>query len=150
MYEKRTKREKGHRAEKQTVKNENYESENKLVIWRFDMIDRNGSFAFDLNRDDFNHKEVMEKMLEYSTMTWADIRKQTHDRGKSKHHFLDAENLSPETKERINKMKLEQYSDMIFSFALQNKLRIVGIREREHFHVLWYDPNHEICPSKKK
>lgn len=150
MYEKRTKRNNGHKTEKQTVKNENYESENKLVIWRFDMIDRNGSFAFDLNRDDFYHKEVMEKMLEYSTMTWADIRKQTHDRGKSKHHFLDGENLSPEAKERIKKMKLEQYSDMIFSFALQNKLRIVGIREHEHFHVLWYDPNHEICPSKKK
>lgn len=75
------------KASKQIVKDIKHNSEKEKVIWRFDMIDRGGSFAFDLNRNDFRYKEVMEKMLEYSTMTWADVRKQTHDNGKSKHHF---------------------------------------------------------------
>lgn len=39
--------------------------------------------------------------------------------------------------------------EFIFSFALQNRLRIVGIRENEYVHVLWRDPDNEICPSKK-
>lgn len=82
-------------------------------------------------------------------MTWADIRRQTHDNGKSKHHLLSAEKLSKEAQNRIISKQIEDYEDAIFSFALQNKLRIVGIRQKEHFHVLWYDPNHEICPSKK-
>lgn len=120
------------------------------VIWRFDMIDRAGKFAFDLRRSDFMHCEVLEKMIAYSNMTWQEIERQTHDQGRSKHHFLSVESLSKEAIDRFRIMKLDEYSDSIFSFSLQNKLRVVGIRENEHFHVLWYDPGHEVCPSKKK
>lgn len=76
--------------------------------------------------------------------------RQTHDKGKPKHHFLSAESLSKEAAGRFEAMQLEEYSDAIFSFALQNKLRIIGIRANEHFYVLWYDPEHEVCLSKKK
>ena len=58
--------------------------------------------------------------------------------------------MSKEAADRIRAKELDEYSDAIFSFALQNKLRVIGIREDEHFHVLWYDPEHEVCPSKKK
>jgi hypothetical protein len=114
------------------------------------MIDRSGKFAFDLEREEFQHKEFMQKMVDYSSMTWSEVKRQTHDNGKSKHHFLSEDSLSKEALERMQSRQLGEYSDSIFSFALQNKLRIVGIREDEHFHVLWYDPEHEICPSKKK
>lgn len=83
-------------------------------------------------------------------MTWTEVKKQTHDDGKSKHHFLSPQFLSPEAAERLKAKQLEEYSDSIFSFALDNKLRLVGIRKNEDFHVLWYDPEHEVCPSKKK
>lgn len=125
-------------------------SDGKLVVWIFDNIDRAGKFAFDISRKDFKPYDIMEKLIEYSSMTWADIKRQTHDDGKSKHHLLDATKLSNEAMERLKSKKLEEDSDSIFSFALQNKLRIVGIRKNEYFHVLWYDPNHEVCPSKKR
>lgn len=135
---------------KRTVQEPQHSTVGEKVIWRFDMIDRVGKFAFDLRRNDFMHYEVMEKMIAYSNMTWQEIGRQTHDQGKSKHHFLPIESLSKEAIDRFEAMQLEEYSDSIFSFSLQNKLRIVGIRENEHFHVLWYDPEHEVCPSKKK
>lgn len=91
------------------------------IIWLFDKIDRSGIYAFDVNRP-----------------------------GKSKHHFLAPGSLSKEAVERLKAKDLEEFSDYIFSFALQNKIRIVGIRNGERFHVLWYDPDHEICPSKKR
>ena len=114
------------------------------------MIDRSGKFAFDLNRNDFKYKAFLEKLIDYSSMTWADVKKQTHDENSSKHHFLSLASLSPEAVERLKAKQLEEYSDSIFSFALDNKLRLVGIRKNEDFHVLWYDPEHEVCPSKKK
>lgn len=62
--------------------------------------------------------------MDYSRMKWQDIETQTHDRGKSKHHFLKSlDSLSPEAWERI--------------------------REWEEFHVVWYDPKHEFCPSRR-
>ena len=119
-------------------------------IWMFDMIDKGGKFAFDVLRDDFNHKEVLDKMIHYSTMTWADIKQQTNDKGKSKHHFIGCDSISKDAIDRIHAKKLDEFSDMIFSFAFQNKLRIIGIRSNQCFHVLWYDPNHEVCPYSKK
>ena len=137
-------------SSKKTVKPQNYSSDGKNPIWCFNKIDKNGKFAFDLERRDFQHKEVFKKIIDYSNLTWAEIKRQTHDDGKSKHHGLEIESISNEANKRFNEMHLEEYSDTIFSFAFQNKLRIVGLRENEYFYVLWYDPNHEIYPYNKK
>lgn len=147
---KNTNRPKVSSASKTTVKQVGYSTDNKKPIWCFDMIDRNSKFAFDVDRADFRHYEVIKKIIDYSNMTWAEIERQTHDDGKSKHHFLSLDTLSKEAITSFNKKELSDRSDSIFSFSFQNKLRIVGIRIDEYFHVVWYDPNHEVCPSHKK
>ena len=121
-----------------------------MIVWKFDLLDRSGKFAFDLSRDIFDHREVLEKLIHFSNMTWSQVLSATHDAGKSKNHILDPEKLSKEAQERIVAKHLEGESDSIFSFALQNKLRIIGIRRGECFHAVWYDPEHEFCPSFKK
>ena len=124
-------------------------SEGQKVIFLFDRIDRDGKFAFDVSRADFDHKGFLQKVIEYSGMTWAEIRKQTHDAGKSKHHYLtEVSRYSSEAQARIVKLRLTQDTDRIYSFAFGNKLRIIGLREREKFHVVWYDANHEFYPVK--
>lgn len=125
-------------------------TDKEYPVWIFTNIDKAGKFAFDLKRTDFQHQEVLDKMINYSNMTWADIKNQTHDDGKSKHHIIEYQKLSKDAQDRIKAKKLEQDSDAIFSFALQNRLRIVGIKRGKEFHVLWYDPKHEACPSTKK
>lgn len=119
--------------------------------FRFDMIDRDGVYAFDLARKGFDHALVLGKIMEYSCMKWTDIMMQTHDRkNKSKHHYLsDASHLSPDARERLQKMQQEDNTDALFSFALTNKLRLIGFREGDDFHVLWYDPEHGVYPPKK-
>lgn len=83
-------------------------------------------------------------------MTWAEIRRQTHDAGKSKHHFLtEVDGFSYEALERINKLRLTEDTDRIFSFAFTNLLRIIGLREAEKFYVIWYDAYHQFYPSKQ-
>jgi len=107
-------------------------------------------FAFDIDRDDFNHKLVLDKLISYGNMTWADIKRQTHDQGRSKNHYLSEEKLSDEAWERIKAKRLEDRTDIIFSLALENLLRIIGILENGVFQIIWYDPTHMFCPSKKK
>ena len=126
-----------------------YKKENTDIcncIWCYDKIDVNGKFAFNLNREDFDHKGFLEKMINYSSMTWADIKKQTHDRGKSKHHFISIESMSKEARTRLESLQNLNGEDAIFSFAFNNLLRIIGIRNGQFFYVLWYDVNHEVCP----
>lgn len=125
-------------------------TDNCRVIWHFHKVDNDGCFAFSPKISGFKADEVIEKLLAYSKMTWAEVKKQTHDNRKSKNHSLEYDSLSKEAKERISALKLEEDIDSIFSFALQNKLRIIGLRDRENFIVLWYDSEHRFCPSKKK
>ncbi len=127
-----------------------FSSENIVPTWMFDKIDRNGKFAFDIKRKDFDHYEFLDKMLSYATMTWSQLRKQTHDDGKSKHHYLEIDKLSKEARDRLTAMRLEENSDQIFSIALRNKLRVVGLKDNDKFHILWYDPQHDIYPSTKR
>ena len=137
-------------GKKQVVLTPSGSTINEKPIWRFDKIDRDGKFAFDLSRNDFQHREVLQKLMDYGGMTWRDIGNQRHDKSKSKHHYLNPEKLSAEAWARIKAKHLEDDTDAIFSFALQNLLRIVGIRQGAEFYVIWYDPKHEFCPSTKK
>lgn len=125
----------------------------KRPIWTFDKLDLSDSFSFTAHKlkTDNNFETVFTKMLEYSQMTWAEIARQTHDNGSSKHHYLsDESKFSKEAFESINGLGLSEQSDQIYSFALTNKLRIIGIRNNEYFQVVWYDPDHRFYPAKKK
>lgn len=124
-------------------------TDHRRVIWHFENVDNDGCFAFSTKVSNFNALEIVEKLLAYSKMTWSEIKKQTHDNGKSKHHLLDYDKISVDAKKRVKALKLEDYTDSIFSFALQNKLRIVGIRSGQYFNVIWYDANHKFCLTKK-
>ena len=75
-------------------------------IWRFDELDRDGKFRFDLSRKDFNHKEVLQKLLYYGNMTWDEIERQQHDNGKSKHHFLSTASLSSDAEHCVKAKNL--------------------------------------------
>ena len=138
-----------HKAHKTTVRI-SVGSESSKVLWIFDKIDRDGLFAFNINRSDFDHKGFLDKLISYSSMTWAEVIRQTHDAGKSKHHFLaDVDRFSNEAIERINKLRLNEDTDRIFSFAFTNLLRIIGLREAEKFYVIWYDAYHQFYPVQK-
>jgi hypothetical protein len=125
-------------------------ADSALMTWKFDKIDEAGHFSFTVSREDFNAEFILSKIMAYSRKTWSEIKRATHDEGKSKHHFLEFDVLSREAKRRAEAKRLYEYGDSIFSLALTNKLRIIGIRNGEFFHAVWFDPNHEFCPSDKR
>ena len=126
-------------------------SEDCFPVWIFTKVDVSGKFAFDVSRHDFDSRYVLGKIIEYSRMKWSEIRRHTHgEKNKSKHHFLEYGSLSSEAMERIDAKHLHDDTDAIFSFAFGGKVRVIGIRKDEKFYPVWYDPNHEFCPSSKK
>lgn len=138
-------------AHQKNVSSGKHSTDSERVQWRFDKLEKAGKFAFDLARVDFDHREVLEKIIAYSNMTWSEVKAQTHDKNKSKHHFLDLSKLSAEGRSGFYSKGFEgKYEDSVFSFAFQNKLRIIGIRENERFYAVWFDPMHEFCPSQRR
>lgn len=135
---------------KSVIEPKRHSSDGMKIAWCFDMVDKNGPFSFVPERPDFDCQNILNKLISLSSMTWADLKKGTHDKGKSKHHVLSPDKLSSEAMKRVKALNLEEEQDRIFSLALENRLRIIGVRENEKFHVIWYDPKHKFCPSNKK
>ncbi|MBR5913977.1 MAG: hypothetical protein IKZ58_06415 [Selenomonadaceae bacterium] len=123
-------------------------TDNCIIVWSFDKVDRNGIFSFDLSRKDLDIENLFQKILEFSTMKWCELF--PTDKRKSRHHTLSKESLSKQALERIEVLKLDEDTDSIFSLALNNKARLIGIRNGAVFQVIWYDANHEFSISNKK
>lgn len=140
----------GKTTNKRIIESPSNSSIHKTPIWRFDKLDKDGKFRFDLSRSEINWKEILQKLIDYGNMEWAQIDNQTHDKtNKTKHHFLDYKGMSKDAKDRIEKLHLQENTDIIYSLALKNKLRLIGLREHGEFHIIWIDPNHEFYPCSK-
>jgi len=57
-------------------------------IWIFTDLDKSGEFAFDMCKIGNDSYEILDKIINYSSMTWGEIKRQTHDDNRSKHHYL--------------------------------------------------------------
>lgn len=119
----------------------------KTPVWVFSKHDKEHDRWSCKYCDNFYEKIIL-KLSDFEGMTWKEITRQTHDNGSSSNHFINIDSLSHEAQKRLYSMKI--FIDQIFSLRLNNKVRLIGILENGTFRILWYDENHEICPSKKK
>lgn len=85
---------------------------------------------------------VLPKLQYFESMTWTEIV------GK-RHHAIPFGSLSREAKQRLTELNMDDIEE-VFSLALGGRERVVGIRDRGVFRVLWWDPEHRVCLSHKK
>lgn len=87
--------------------------------------------------------EVITKLISFESRTWGEI---VNDKGHN--HWIDCNKLCKKAKDRINEKGWD--FDSIFSLRLTGTHRLFGVINSGVFYVIWYDPNHEICPSNKR
>jgi hypothetical protein len=94
--------------------------------------------------------EIYPKLKEFERKNWFEIERETFGkRSKSKHHYVKVADLIPEAQKRLVQLNLDDY-DELYSLRLSGKIRVWGIREFGYLKVLWFDLEHEICPSLKE
>ncbi len=86
--------------------------------------------------------EVVKKLGQFESMTWFQI-----DAAGS--HPIEVYKLIKVARDRLEELKLDDF-DELYSLRLTGTQRLWGIRDRNVFRALWWDPEHEICPSPKK
>jgi hypothetical protein len=75
-------------------------------------------------------------------MPWRDIAG-----GES--HFVEVDSLAPAARKRLVELGHDDL-DQLFSIRIQGKPRAWGFRDGPVLLFLWWDPEHEVCPSVKK
>jgi len=122
--------------------------------WCCKQADLDGKWSWGQERQwseqDWN--TIIQPNLEmFSGLTWADIFAQqtgTKERH-NKHHEMEISEIITEAINRWEEIELDQY-DTIFRFRLSGKKRLWGYRITHTFKLVWWDPTHQIYPTKKK
>lgn len=115
--------------------------EGEYLCWRFSIMDMGGPFSFaDVKAKTW--QRILEKMRQWDSMTWGEIEGDDN-------HAVAVAQLSSKAQKRLLEIGQDDI-DEIFSLRLIGRERLIGIRDRHVFRVLWWDPYHQVCPSRKK
>jgi hypothetical protein len=110
-------------------------------ISRIELIDPYGWHVLDL--DKINH--VKGKLSYFEQMTWREILIDS----KKQNHFIDKDRLSLNAQNRLIEIGQDDL-DRLVSLRLTGKQRVWGIWEQGTLNLLWWDPEHQVCPSTLK
>jgi hypothetical protein len=127
------------RVDKKTVRNAPIQKQN-IPSWRFSKIDKSGPFKWPCSTE--TELQILQKLKQFDSMLWTDILGNDH-------HAIPLNRLSKTAQNRLATLTLDDV-DEIYSFHFSGKQRIIGIRDLDVVRLLWWDPEHEVCPSKKK
>lgn len=87
------------------------------------------------------------KLKDIESKRWSDIEKETHGKkGKSKNHWVDVKDIIKPAQVRLSELNMDDH-EQIYSLRLTGTQRIWGIRQQNYFRLLWFDFDHDICPS---
>lgn len=116
-------------------------SDAEKPVWVFSRFDKDGPEQVLPKKDKTKLIEIFDRLKHFESMTWADIKGDSH-------------NVSKDRLIKAAQVKLEILNiidiDELFSLRLSGTNRIWGILDRHYFKILWWDPEHKICPSNKK
>lgn len=114
----------------------------KGFTWSFSIIDLNGPFGWEHCKDAEMFLEVLKKKGQLEDKNFSEL-------GGAGSHKIPISDISTEAFKRLREIKQDDI-DEIFSFRLSGRVRFWCIRHDNVMRVLWWDPDHKVCPSNKK
>src|SRR6266496_3343135 len=89
---------------------------------------------------------LMELLKARESTTWGVLLTQTGGRtkGTNSHHIL-MKNLIRDAQKRAAELDIVEYQ--LLSLRLDGTHRVFGILEEGVLNIIWFDRDHEICPS---
>jgi len=115
---------------------------NKRFRWNTESADLGGEYGWDKVEKDTLLKEVIPKLHDYENMTWGEIEG-------TESHFVDLDKCSREARKRLKEIELDDI-EQLFSLRMNGKKRILGRRQGSILYLLWWDPEHQVCPSRRR
>ncbi len=110
--------------------------------WRFSIFDIDGPFGTGKHQlSQINLAEVIwPKLRDFESMSWKEIVTMT------KSHNVETSKLDVAARRKLESLKIDDIEEL-FSLRLTGKQRIWGILENSTLKILWWDPEHLVCPS---
>lgn len=115
-------------------------------VWKFGSLDLEFPWGFSIQGGKKDFDNVVRKLKDFEKLSWAEIYT-----NKKWNHPISISKISKQAKRRLEKLNIDANDQgSLYQLRISQKERLFGIRESEVFYVLWWDPNHEVCPSEKR
>lgn len=112
-------------------------------LWSFEQMDAAGPWCIEA-ADGGYFQKALKRLATLETMTWHEILSD-----QKRNHLVPPGRLCSQAQSRLRHIQLDDLENLV-SLTIEGKPRIWGIRDRGVFRVLWWDPEHSVCPSHKK
>ena len=129
-----------------------FEPESTLAqtpCWQLGHLDLDGEWGWKHLDAPTLIDELHDKLRNFETMKWSEILSAAGGRRQGTNsHAIPIDELCREAQQRLASLGYEDI-DELFSLRLSGTCRLWGIREGRVLRVIWYDPEHQICPSPR-
>ena len=97
--------------------------------------------------DNPGHLElILTKLRDFESMAWNELQ------APGRHTTvtcIPVESMCSQAQRRLQEIEMDDVADL-WELHLGGRERIWGIRAEGFFEFVWWDPRHEVCPSRKK
>lgn len=111
-------------------------------VWQTGAIDLDGPWGWKKIDHNLFFSNILPKIQNFEGMSWHEIL------GRNSHE-VNIGQLSKNAQKRLADLKLDDFETLV-SLRLTGPQRVWGIKIQNVFKILWWDPNHEVCPSAIK
>ena len=112
------------------------------VKWRITEIDLHGTHGWSRVQGIATLEDIKATLVNMESMKWGELSRKLH-------HQIPLNKLISEAQTRFRELGYDD-DESLWSFRSDGRPRIWAIRRGDYAFILWWDPKHEICPSRKK
>ena len=117
------------------------ENPNRLrPAWRIGRMELRDPFGWHV-LDAATLHEIRERLRNFESMTLAEFIGP-----KKPSHMITVDKLCKDARDRLTALHLDDYEELV-SLRVTGAKRIWGIVEHNVIILLWWDPDHQVCPS---
>ena len=142
MAKKKPNRKSDPKPSKQAVSEHRLTTEENRLVWQVSTIDPDGEWGWAGIDCPYFFSNIWERMRNLETMTWGDILGRIH-------HTVAVRNIIKPAQKRLQELGYDDREELV-SFHLTGRQRFWAMRSGNFSYLLWWDPDHAICPSHKK
>lgn len=110
--------------------------------WQISLLEMAGPYGWKKITPD-HLTAVHDRLKNFESMTWQEIFKSNQN------HSVKIDRLATDAKTRLEEMGQSDIEDLV-SLRIASRPRIWGILENATLKIIWWDPEHVICPALKK
>lgn len=87
-------------------------------------------------------KKIIQSLQSYEGLTWQEVREKGHC------HPWGVDDIPRDCARRLEDRQID--IDQLYQIPLGSKPRIIGYKDGRIFYLMWWDEEHQFCPTKAK